>query len=43
MVFEGDSSRVAATPTPGVFLGAWVEAEPDHRDAKDVYYRFFTK
>ncbi len=36
----GYSHRIAATSTPGVYLGAWVEG-PD--GAQDVYYRFFQK
>jgi hypothetical protein len=28
----GYSPRLVATPTPGVYLGAWVEGPPDNRD-----------
>lgn len=41
-VFEGYSPRAAPTPTPGVFLGVWVEADPVDQNKKDVYYRFFS-
>jgi hypothetical protein len=40
---EGYSPHVAATQTPGVFLGAWVESVPNQPNQKDVYYRFFSK
>ena len=42
-IFEGYSPHVAPTPTPGVFLGAWVEEIPNMPNKKDVYYRFFAK
>lgn len=41
-IFEGYSPRAAPTPTPGVFLGVWVEADPVDENKKDVYYRFFS-
>jgi hypothetical protein len=40
-IFEGYSPRAAPTPTPGVFLGVWVEADPVDQNKKDVYSRFF--
>ncbi len=40
---EGYSPHLAATPTPGVFLGVWVEAEAQDPNAKDVYYRFLAE
>ena len=36
----GYSHHVAPTPTPGVYLGVWVEG-PD--GAQDIYYRLFRK
>jgi hypothetical protein len=35
---NGYSHRVAATPTPGVYLGVWVQGP---EGAQDIYYRFF--
>jgi hypothetical protein len=40
---EGYSPHVAATPTPGVYLGAWVEQVDSDPNHKDVFYRFFAK
>ncbi len=40
---EGYSPHAVATPTPGVFLGVWVEQVPNFPDQKDVYYRLFSK
>ena len=34
----GYSHRIAATPTPGVYLGVWVQG-PD--GSQDIYYRFY--
>ncbi len=36
----GYSHRIAPTPTPGVYLGAWVQGP---EGAQDVYYRFFDR
>jgi hypothetical protein len=36
----GYSHRIAATSSPGVYLGVWVQG-PD--GAQDIYYRFFEK
>jgi hypothetical protein len=41
--FEGYSPHAAPTPTPGVFLGAWVEQVSSDPNHKDVFYRFFSK
>lgn len=42
--FEGYSPHAAPTPTPGVFLGVWVEdTDPNDKNKKDVFYRFFPK
>lgn len=42
--FEGYSPHAAPTPTPGVFLGVWVEdTDPNDKNKKDVFYRFFGK
>jgi hypothetical protein len=40
---EGYSHRVAATPTAGVFLGAWVQSAGADDTLLDVYYRVFAK
>jgi hypothetical protein len=37
---EGYSHRVAATSTPGVYLGVWVQGP---EGAQDIYYRFFRR
>jgi len=37
---DGYSHRVAATPTAGVFLGAWVQGP---EGAQDIHYRFFER
>lgn len=36
----GYSHKVAATPTPGVYLAAWVQGP---EGSQDVYYRFFRR
>jgi hypothetical protein len=36
----GYSHRIAATPTPGVYLGVWVQGPEGQQD---VYYRFFER
>src|SRR4029079_18325624 len=36
----GYSHRSAATSTPGIFIGVWVEGA---EGAQDIYYRFFKK
>ena len=34
----GYSHRIAATTTPGIYLGVWVQGP---EGAQDIYYRFF--
>ncbi|HEU4387221.1 MAG TPA: sialidase family protein, partial [Blastocatellia bacterium] len=36
----GYSHRIAATSTPGIYIGVWVEGP---EGAQDIYYRFFKK
>jgi len=40
LLTAGYSHRIAATPTPGVYIGVWVQG-PD--GAQDIYYRFFAR